>query len=88
MQHHHNRHTKRNNMHRAGRALENDSIGQLNVARIAVWLDAHAAGNQRPRPDRRAQRQRRHVADVGEVSERAHGYWGPWRTGRSGPLSP
>lgn len=51
MQQHDHRHDQRNNMHHARRALEDDGVGHLNVARIAIRLDADAQGHRCYRPN-------------------------------------
>ena len=73
MQNHDDGHDEGDNVHRAGSALEDNRIGQLDVARKAVGLDADATWSRCSRSYRRAQRQWRHVADVGEVPEACHG---------------
>lgn len=59
-------------MHEAGRALEYDGIGEFDVSGEAVGLDADAARDGSDRPDRRTQRQRCRVTNVGEIPEAAH----------------
>lgn len=56
-------------MHEGSRALEDDRVGQFNVARIAVCLDSMRALNVRYGADDRAQWHRCLLADRVEVSE-------------------
>lgn len=59
-------------MHEARCALEDDGVGQLDIPREAVGLDADAARDGCDGADGRTQRQRGRVTDVGEVPEAAH----------------
>jgi hypothetical protein len=54
MQDHNHRHAKRNDMHERSSTLENDSIGDLNVPRIAIRYDARGPGDRRRRADQGA----------------------------------
>ena len=82
MQHHGDRHDECHDVHGARGALEDDGVGQLNVARVAIRLYPHAARDRRYRAYRRAERQRCHAADAGEVPKAHSGERGG---GRSGP---
>lgn len=49
MQNHDHRHTKRNDVHERGGALEYDRVRNLNVPRIAIGDDARGPGYRRRR---------------------------------------
>lgn len=68
---HDNRHEDGHDVHDGSSTLEDDGVGELDVARIAVGLDPNAA-RRHYWPKRRAQRQRRHLADAGEVTKARH----------------
>lgn len=61
-------------MHEGGSALEDDSIGDLNVSRIAVRDDARGTRDRRRRAHQEAQRQRRLLAYRIEITK-AHDVW-------------
>lgn len=72
VQDHDDGHDEGDDVHNARRALEDDGVRELDVARVAVGLDADAGRHRGDGTDGRAQRQRRRVADVGEVAEAGH----------------
>ena len=49
VQHHGHRHDERHDVHGARGALEDDGVGQLYVARVAIRLYPHAARDRRYR---------------------------------------
>ena len=72
VQDHDNGHDEGDNVHGGRGALEDDGVGELDVARVAVGLDAHAVGRVAG-PDGGAEREGRRVAEGGEVAEARHG---------------
>lgn len=72
VQDHDDGHDDGDDVHGRGGALEDDGVGQLDVARVAVRLDAHAVVVVE-RADGGAEGQGRRVAEGGEVAEARHG---------------
>lgn len=72
MEDHDNSHEEGEDVRSRGGALEDDGVGQLNVARVARRLDADVVDSSELRPDRGAEGQRRILADGGKVSEARH----------------
>jgi hypothetical protein len=73
MQNHNDRHQQRNNMHEAGRTLEDNRVGELDIPRIAIGLDAMAPLNRRDLPHLGAERNRCLLANRVEVAETHRG---------------
>ena len=69
-------HDESQNVHKVGTTLEDDGVGQLNVPRITVGLDASGPSDARGRPNQGAERNGRlatyrlEVAEAHNVSER------------------
>lgn len=72
VQDHDDGHDERANVGKGRGALEDDCVGHLDVARVAAGLDADAARRGQDGPDRGAERQRRVLADGGEVAKARH----------------
>lgn len=71
VQDHDDGHDDGDDVHGRGGALEDDGVGQLDVARVAVRLDAHAVVVV-DGPDGGAEGEGRLVAEGGEVAEARH----------------
>ena len=54
MDNHNDRHDQRENVHKIHGALEDDCVGQLNAAAIAVGLNAGLAADRARRSDEKA----------------------------------
>lgn len=70
MQDHNNGHHQSQDVYSARRHLEDNRVGDLDIARIAIGLDADAVRDRRNVAHARAQRQRRRLAEPREVAER------------------
>ena len=87
MEDHNDGHGQRNDVYGACGHLEDDRVGQLDVAGIAVCLDANAAVYGGDGADGCAQRQRCRLAEGREVAERHLVGLAPGRPGAPGRVA-
>ena len=72
MQDHDYSHDESNDVHTTRGSLEDDRVGKLDIARVAIGLDTDAGRYGSDGTNGCAQRQGRRVAEVGEVTEAGH----------------